>query len=179
MWITKTTAKWIVRGAWIAVIAATILYGCEQPSKKLLANGSPAPDFTFNDAYGKPVRLSDYKGYVVVLCFYNTSYSDSLPVMSAAADSFKVQKVAFIGVNMWNEYDEFRDYVIHHPHLCKSVRLVYAPEPQGANFPERRYGVTGVPTLMAIDQKGVVVQSGYCWDQTYITELVNWALAHR
>jgi peroxiredoxin len=33
--------------------------------------GSPAPDFTATDTYGKPERLSDYKGKFVVLEWHN------------------------------------------------------------------------------------------------------------
>lgn len=33
--------------------------------------GKPAPDFTLNDSNGKPVKLSDAKGKIVVLEWYN------------------------------------------------------------------------------------------------------------
>src|SRR5262245_54864006 len=33
--------------------------------------GQPAPDFTATDIHGKPVKLSDYKGKIVVLESYN------------------------------------------------------------------------------------------------------------
>ncbi len=45
-----------------------------QEAKKMLARvGKPAPDFEANAYVGpgfKPVKLSDYKGQWVVLCFY-------------------------------------------------------------------------------------------------------------
>jgi peroxiredoxin (alkyl hydroperoxide reductase subunit C) len=45
-----------------------------QEEKKMLARvGKPAPDFEANAFVGegfKPIKLSDYKGKWVVLCFY-------------------------------------------------------------------------------------------------------------
>ena len=41
-----------------------------QPPPELLAKGTPAPDFTAMDKDGKPVKLSDYRGKVVVIDFW-------------------------------------------------------------------------------------------------------------
>jgi peroxiredoxin len=177
----KTTANWIARGTWIAVIIATIIYGCTRPSTKPIANGSPAPRFTFNDAYGKPVRLSDYRGRVLVLCFWSSSYSpcdDALSNMNTVAESFKGQDVAFVGVNIWGNRDEFQDYVTKHPRL-NSIRLVYDPLPQGADITLRRYGVDGFPMLMLVNKEGVVIANSICWDQSSLTYAVNWGLGQK
>jgi thioredoxin-dependent peroxiredoxin len=36
----------------------------------MLNRGDKAPDFTGRDHTGKPVKLSDFKGKAVVLCFF-------------------------------------------------------------------------------------------------------------
>jgi peroxiredoxin len=42
-----------------------------EPGAAAAAVGSPAPDFTLPDLDGKPVRLSDFRGKVVVLEWFN------------------------------------------------------------------------------------------------------------
>ena len=163
------------------MIFATITYGCVQPPVKLLPNGTPAPDFTFDDAYGKPVRLSDYRGNVVVLCFWTAYYPgclDAISAMGSAAQSFKGQKVAFVALNIWSEKDDFRNYVIDHPRLSL-IHFAYDPEPEDADFAHLRYGVTGIPTILLIDKRGNILASGICGTQYYLTEDVQWALAQR
>ena len=44
----------------------------------------PAPDFTLEDADGRPVRLANFKGRVVVLYFIYASCPDVCPLHSAA-----------------------------------------------------------------------------------------------
>jgi hypothetical protein len=65
------------RGPIMAVSPAGAAAGAPQPqqeAKQMLARvGKPAPDFEANAYVGpgfKPVKLSDYKGQWVVLCFY-------------------------------------------------------------------------------------------------------------
>jgi len=54
-------------------------HACDPIASRILANdmlarvGKPAPDFEANAFVGegfKPIKLSDYKGKWVVLCFY-------------------------------------------------------------------------------------------------------------
>ena len=65
------------RGPIMAASPAGAPEGAPQPqqeARKMLARvGKPAPDFEANAYVGpgfKPVKLSDYKGQWVVLCFY-------------------------------------------------------------------------------------------------------------
>jgi len=51
------------------VLAAVLLLAASAHAAPEL--GKPAPDFTVNDQNGKPVKLSDAKGKIVVLEWYN------------------------------------------------------------------------------------------------------------
>jgi peroxiredoxin Q/BCP len=69
----RITTTALVVGA--LVLAAPMVADAQEPGANLLAVGEMAPDFTLPGAtrYGlleEPVRLSDYRGEVVVLAFF-------------------------------------------------------------------------------------------------------------
>jgi peroxiredoxin len=53
------------------VIALVALIGLTGTALAAVESGKPAPDFTATDINGKTVKLSDYKGKIVVLESYN------------------------------------------------------------------------------------------------------------
>jgi cytochrome oxidase Cu insertion factor (SCO1/SenC/PrrC family) len=53
-------------------MALLLGFAIAQPASAALQLGDPAPDFTLNDAYGNPVSLSDYEGYVVIINFWSS-----------------------------------------------------------------------------------------------------------
>jgi thiol-disulfide isomerase/thioredoxin len=94
--------KWGARTIWLVVVIVTVLYGIFKLIPPLLAAGTRAPGFTLKDNEGKFVRLSNFRGRVVVLDFWSTwcpACQQMMPDFGAAADSFKGQPVTFIGVN--------------------------------------------------------------------------------
>ncbi|MFQ5847391.1 MAG: SCO family protein [Candidatus Methylomirabilales bacterium] len=67
-------------------ILASFLYGCAQePSFRGTALDPPREtrDFTLRDQLGKPVRLSDFRGRVVILTFLYTACRDVCPLVTA------------------------------------------------------------------------------------------------
>jgi peroxiredoxin (alkyl hydroperoxide reductase subunit C) len=66
-------ARGLIAPASPAGVAATAATHYQEASKMLARVGKPAPDFEANAYLGggfKQVKLSDYKGQWVVLCFY-------------------------------------------------------------------------------------------------------------
>jgi hypothetical protein len=58
-----------------ALAAALVISGCgfpPAPTAKGKATSHPAPEISGDDADGKPMRLSDYRGKVVMLDFWAT-----------------------------------------------------------------------------------------------------------
>lgn len=66
----------------------------------------PAPDFALLDIYGNPIRLSDFKGKVVLIDFWATwcpYCRQSIPILLSLYKDYKKQGFEIIGVAL--EYD--------------------------------------------------------------------------
>lgn len=133
----------------------------EYKEPQLLTKGTPAPDFTVQDSAGKPVKLSDYKGKVVVLDFWATwcgPCQESLPHTNKVAESFKDENVVFLGVNVWDAKDKFDAWLPQHKQY-DAIKFVIDTSPTGKDIASTLYNVTGIPTQYIIDPKGNVVQT--------------------
>jgi thioredoxin-dependent peroxiredoxin len=68
-----------------------------------LAPGEPAPDFTLDDADGKPVSLHDYRGQKVVVYFYPAAMTPGCTTQACdfrdSLDSLAAAGVAVLGVS--------------------------------------------------------------------------------
>jgi peroxiredoxin len=77
----------------LTVLSAALLFCswalCASPAAASVAIGKPAPDFTATDISGKAVKLSDYKGKIVVLEWT----SNECPIVKKHYDSGNMQKL--------------------------------------------------------------------------------------
>lgn len=133
----------------------------EYKEPQLLTKGVAAPDFTVQDPAGNPVKLSDYKGKVVVIDFWATwcgPCQASLPHTNKVAESFKDKNVVFLGVNVWDAKDKFDAWLPQHKDF-DAIKFVIDPSPSGKDIATTLYNVTGIPTQYVIDPKGNVAQT--------------------
>jgi cytochrome c biogenesis protein CcmG/thiol:disulfide interchange protein DsbE len=143
----------LVAGALLALFLL-LYYGLRNgpnvPVGGAVALDRPAPDFAVTTLEGRPVRLDELRGQVVVL---NLWASWCVPCRQEAVelnrsyDRYKDRGVAFVGI-AWND-DEgearkfARQYRVEYP-LALDVegRLAIA------------YGMTGVPETFLVDREG-------------------------
>lgn len=129
--------------------------------KPLLSNGTVAPDFTVQDRNGKPLRLSDYRGKVVVLDFWSTwcgPCQSSLPSTNAVAEKYLKKNVVVIAVNVWDTKEAFDAWLPNHK-TYDSIKFAIDPTKDSKDVASVLYNVSGIPTQYIIDKNGKIVKS--------------------
>jgi peroxiredoxin len=156
--------KTLLLGAAFSIFAATSL-----ASSSL--EGQSAPDFVLKSADGQNLRLSEYRGDVVMINFWATWCGPCRQEMPLLDDLYnRYERVGFnlLGVNIDDD----------------SRRAMQMVEELGVNFPvlfdERKevsklYEVEAMPVTVLVDRNGTVrhVHHGYKpgYEEKYLTEI--------
>ena len=129
---------------------------------KMLAAGTLAPEFTVQDKNGSPVRLSDFRGKIVVLDFWATWCGVcliSLHYHAANAKKHAGKDVVVLAVDVWDAPGAFTAWVPRHPEYS-GLRFVTDPTAEKSKgVAGGLYGVTGLPTQYVIGKDGKIVNS--------------------
>ena len=135
---------------------------------KMLAVGTPAPDFAVLAPDGKTVHLSDYKGKVVVLDFWATwcgPCQRSMPHLENVYQQVKDEDVAVLGVCVWDEKSAYATWVTKNIGTKYHFPVAFDPAGRGKNsVAGSLYKVTGIPTQYVIDKEGKVAASTFGYD---------------
>ena len=134
-------------------------------------SGREAPDFALKSAAGENLRLSEYRGDVVMLNFWATWCGPCRQEMPLLDEMFqRYRKVGFtlLGINIDEDTRRARDMA----------------ETLGVTFPvlfdldktvSRLYAIDAMPVTLLIDRQGVVrhVHYGYKpgYEHTYVDEI--------
>jgi len=129
-------------------------------SAALAADTAPAlrkaaPDFTLSDSKGAPIRLSDYKGKVVLLDFWATwchGCNIEIPWYMEFQQKYKDKGLTVIGVAMdddgWKSVKPFSDE--------KKINYIIVVGNEGL---AKEYGVDNLPVTLLIDRDGKIAVS--------------------
>ncbi|MBA4310690.1 MAG: hypothetical protein C0425_10200 [Chlorobiaceae bacterium] len=149
-----------------ALLLSYPVYGCNLSEEKNSGNssiemsantrgkvGSKAADFSLQSTTGKTIKLSDYKGKIVILDFWATwcpPCRKGIPDLIAIQNEFK-NDVVVIGISVdkdtKDEVPQFmKDFKINYPVVFYTDKVI------------KDYGgIEAIPTSFIIDQRGKTV----------------------
>ena len=148
------------RGLLSAAVICVFLAGCSRSPTTARAAGSTeskdrkqAPDFALKDVNGATVRLSDYKGKVILLDFWATWCGPckiEIPWFMEFEQQLKNRGFAVLGVSMdEGGWDDVKPYI---EQLKINYRIL-----MGDDKVEQAYGgIDSLPTTFLIDRSGKI-----------------------
>jgi thiol-disulfide isomerase/thioredoxin len=134
-----------------------VKYTLEAIASRNALLGKPSEDWKTTDLAGKPHALQDYRGKVVILDFWYRGCGwciRAMPQMKEVAAHFEGQPVVVFGMNTDQKVDDALFVV-------EKMGLGYT-NLKATGLPEK-YKVSGFPTLLILDQEGVIrdIHVGY------------------
>jgi len=152
------------------VVKARVRATASAKDDKLVPRDSVAPDFTAVSRDGSPVKLSDYRGKIVVLDFWATwciPCIRSMPHVQKTVAKAKAGDVVWLGVCVWDDKVSFDRWVPLNDAKYAFTKLFDpAGKDRGTSIAGQLYRVSGIPTLYVIDREGKIVDGfvGYLGD---------------
>lgn len=146
----------------LMVGAILVIGGCqrEEPVSDVDA-GTKAPEFTLSSHDGKTINLSDYKGKVVVLEWFNFEcpfvkhHYEKTNTMVGLANKYKDKDVVWLAVNSTGLAT-----VEKNKEFAEKYRLTYPILDDRSGKVGRAYGAKTTPHMFVIDGEGVIVYEG-------------------
>lgn len=129
-----------------------------------------APDFALKSLDGKTVKLSDFKGKVVIIDFWATwcpPCRKGIPDLISIQNEFK-KDVVIIGVSLDNE-KTIKDV----PGFAKQYGINYPIVYGNQKVVDDYGGIQGIPTAFIVDKKGNVADMhvGLVPKDTYVNKI--------
>lgn len=134
----------VVVAAWLSLLSG------EAGAMKV---GEVAPDFTRADVSGKQIRLSTYRGHLVLLNFWASWCApcrEEMPLFSTWQRKLGGRGLQVIGVSMDDDVREVQKFLAAYP-------VTYPIVMGDAKFAEHFGGVLGLPLSYLIDARGRVI----------------------
>lgn len=158
--------KWNMTSAAALVVALGMMLAWAAESRAEVETNKPAPDFTFVDIEGTSGKLSDFKGKVVVLEWFN----QGCPFVRKHYDSHKMQDlqrkytekdVVWIAINSTGEgYQDYRNAGESVKDVdsngTSATYVVLDPEGKTGTL----YGAKTTPHIFIINEEGILVYQG-------------------
>lgn len=142
----------------------------KEPSKELLKEPTKeiepeiarkAPDFTLNSFDGNTINLSDYKGKIIVLEWFNFEcpfvmrHYGSKPTMINLANKYRDRNVVWLAVNSTNQTTPEAN-----TEFGKKHKLPYPILDDRSGTVGRAYGAKTTPHMYVIDARGSIAYQG-------------------
>lgn len=117
--------------------------------------GDKAPEFKLKDLNGKEVKLSDYKGKIVLIDFWATwcgPCRKGIPDLIELQNEYK-NEIVVLGITLDNKTNTAKDV----DPFVKNMKINY-PVLWTDDETIKNYGnINSIPTSFVVDKKGVIV----------------------
>lgn len=130
------------------------VYPFEALAREKIGIGLPAPHFTLETTTGAKVRISDFKGKVVLLDFWATWCPPcrfSIPALIQLHKKYKNKNFAILGINM----DEYRKPVLS---FVRKQKIEYWVLYGGKEQVGLDYRIRAIPSFFLLDPSGKIVK---------------------
>lgn len=126
--------------------------------------GKPAPDFTLKDLAGKDVKLSSFKGKVIVLEWFNpgcpfVKRSHTVGSLVDTAKRHTKDGVVWLAINSGAPGKQGNDLAMN-TEAVKTWSLTHPILRDEAGTVGKAYGATNTPNMFVINKAGTVVYAG-------------------
>ena len=149
----------------VAAALVAVTAQAAQPARPpLLAAGTTAPDFTALRPDNTPVKLSDFRGKIVLVDFWSTLCGPckvAMPHLEKLHQKLGNQGLVVHGVCVWDSRDKF-DAWQKKPEVATSYLKVFdaAGKATANSIAAKHYSVSGIPTFYLIDREGKIAYAG-------------------
>lgn len=138
----------------LVLIALFALVACA-PTEKPVREGGAAPDFALKDLSGKTVRLSDFRGKLVLVNFWATwcpPCRGEIPSMAAMNKIMASSPFQLLTISI----DEGGKSPVESLYSSMGVALPTLLDP--SKSVGKLYGITGVPETFIVSKDGLVIK---------------------
>jgi thiol-disulfide isomerase/thioredoxin len=160
----KLTISHGLRGPWRKALLASLLF----MSFAALANapdlgvGDDPPNVFGRSSTGEVIRLSDYRGRIVVISFWATWCAPcrkEIPMLMALQEQATREKLVVLAVNWRQNYETFRGIKKYFKGRAPEVTLISDEYGRAGDA----YGVKGIPHMVIVGRDGKIaaVHEGY------------------
>lgn len=167
----RSIRRWtLFAAAFALMVSCTIPFRDDDTRVKNEKERKATPDFSLKDSTGALVKLSDYKGKVVLLNFWATWCGPckiEIPWFTDFQKTYKDREFAVIGIAMDEDgWDSVKPYIEQHK---MNYRIVVGNDQVSQLFGS----VDSLPTTLMIDREGRIASMhiGLVAKNTYVKEI--------
>jgi peroxiredoxin len=136
----------------VFLLTAAVLFGCTDKGAR--TGGDAASDFTLQDMSGKSVKLSDYKGRVVLIDFWATwcpPCRAAMPGLEKLHKAYKDKGLVVLAISLdMGGWDSVKSFIADHG-------LTYLVL-KGTDDVSDQYEVRTIPMMLVVNKEGRITK---------------------